>query len=499
MQLPRRELLTGGLLAIGASRGAVANCGSVRDPDHVTITQSGQGAVPESVQATLRRLYVLPEQFGGTDTEKVQAAFNSAGDTPGGQNVARIVRLSRFYETTATIDVPSYVAIEGVSPGRCGLRPAMFTGPALRASVDNNTSSYLTEWRDFTIDGVNATEDAYALEMVGQKITTLSRVGFTNFDTGRHALDMQLGIQSVVLDQCRFYKNRLHQRIGKPYVGVSFPTTVTHRACVYEDGLGNGTEAVLIEDASSCTWDHKCVLQGNAQPVVFRVRSSAGQQTSANHQWVNTYIEGNGIGQMEAYTWRLDGDSPDDKLAGCVIIRSDIHGDAPSGGHIYARNTDLLQVKDNRVTPSHTWLVSGGGNTRYDIDARYAGGCEIQSAEYNTTIVAFMDDNSVRYESGILTPRVIKQATGRYHVKFNRAMKGDTSFCTVTANDRSGHALLAAAYFLDNRTVEIFAFSPIHPGAAVSSVSGSADRTSALTAADVHVANLTVQGLLEPL
>lgn len=485
MRLPRRDLLAGGILTIGASRDSILSPAVGRDPGVLSITQSGRAAVAESVQTVLRRLYVMPEQFGGTDTEKVQAAFDSAGDVPGGQNVARIVRFSRFYDTTATINVPSYVAIEGVGPGRCGLRPTISSGPALRASIDNNTSSYLTEWRDFTVDGVNATGDAYALEMVGQKITTLSRVGFINFDTGRHALDMQLGVQSVLLDQCRFYRNRLHQRIGKSFAGVSFPTTITHRACIYEDGLSTGAESVLIEDASGCTWDQKCVLQGNAQAIVFRVISSRGQQTSANHQWINTYIEGNGTGQSNAYTWWLEGNSPRDALRGCLIARSDIHGAAPSGGHIFAKNTDSLQVKDNQVTPSDTWLVSGGGNIRYDIDARYVGDCAIQSADYNTTMVAFMDDGSVNYASGILTPDVVKQATGRYHINFSRSVKANTSFCSVTASDRAGNALLATARFVSKRTVEVrvSSLNRVH---------------SAVAPADIHLANLIVQGLLEP-
>lgn len=457
--------------------------------------QSGTGAATELVQATLRRLVVMPEQFAGTDQEKVQAAFNSAGDLPG-QNVARIVRLSRFYATTATIDVPTYVTVEGIGAGRCGLRPTMAAGPALRANAANNSSSFRTEWKDFTIDGVNATGSAYALELGTQKITMFSRLGFINFDTSQHAVQCLLGMQTTIFDQCWWYNNRLHQRIGVPYVGVSFPTTILHRGCIYEEGLATGAECVLVEDSNGITWDDKCVLQGNLQPVVFRVKSSANQQTSANHQWINTYIEGNGIGQANAYTWWLEGDSVADRLSGCVIMRSDIHGAEPSGAHIYAKNTDLLQVKDNQVNPSDDWLVDGGGNIRYDIDARYVGECDLQTDEYNRTVVAWRDNNDVRYVSGIGGPTIAKNATGVYRINFARAFKSGVVHVQFNAVDAGAEPMITSAYPLDADTIEVHTFLRNTPDAVVPTpnTSGTVIPIPDLVAANLDVGYLTVQG-----
>lgn len=331
----------------------------------IGFLQSGTDATSETVQTTLRRIVVCPEQFSGTDTEKVQAAFDSAGDIPG-QNVARIVRFSDFYDTTATINVPAYVMIEGVGAGRSGLRPTMSSGPALRASVANNTSSYLCEWKDFGIDGTSATGSAYALELVGQKITTLSRIRFSNFDTSSHAVDYQLGCQSILLDQCQFVNNRMNERIGVPYVGVSFPTTVTHKSCIYEEGPSTGAECVLLQDANGCSWIDRCVFQSIDTPVVFRVVSSANQQTAANHLWDSVYLEANGASHGSAYTWSFEGDSTSDRILGCSIINSDIHGAAPGGGHVYAENTDLLFAPLGQNASGHTWYVDGGGNTRFN-------------------------------------------------------------------------------------------------------------------------------------
>lgn len=329
---------------------------------YVNFLQSGASGAAETVQTTLRRVVVCPEQFTGTDTEIVNAAFQAAGDVPGGQLVARIVRFSRVYDTTSTIDVPAYVSIEGVGMGRCGLRPTMSSGPALRANPANNSSSYLCEWRDFSIDGTNATGSAYALELTTQKVTTMTRIKFNDFDTTSHAVKVLLGCQSVIFDQCHFLANRLHQRIGVPYVGTSYPTTITHRGCIYEDGLITGAEAIIIEDSSGCMWDQKCVLQGNLQPVLFRITSSASEQAIAEHQWLGPWIEGNGSGT--SYTWRFEGDAAK-PLTNCVIQRAAIHGAAPTA-HVYALNTDRLSTQDNHVPAGHTWLSDAGGNTRYN-------------------------------------------------------------------------------------------------------------------------------------
>jgi hypothetical protein len=335
---------------------------------NVNFLQSGTSAVSETTQTTLRRLVVMPEQFSGTDTEKVQRAFNSAGDLPG-QNVARVVRLSRFYDTTATINVPSYVTIEGVGSGRSGLRPTMSSGPALRASTANNTSSYLTEWKDFGIDGANATGSAYAVEFVGQKITTLSRLRFSSFDTSQHAVQFLLGCQSIILDQCQWYNNRMDERIGVPYVGVSFPTTIVHKGCIYEGDVvsspSTGTEAVLLQDANGCMWDNKCVFQSRDVPAVFRVTASAGQQTAANHIWDSVYTEGNGESHSPNYTYELTGVSGQ-LLRGCRIVNSDIHGASPTA-HVRATYTDLLFAPIDQNAVGHTWYSDGGNNTRVNL------------------------------------------------------------------------------------------------------------------------------------
>jgi len=326
----------------------------------VGFLQSGADAASETVQTNLRRIVVCPEQFSGTDQQKVYAALQSAGDVPGGQLVARIVRLSRFYDTTATLDVPAYVTIEGTSQGRAGLRPTMSSGPALRVSTLAGSSNFLTEWRDFTIDGVNATGSAHALEITGEKNSMLSRITFSNFDTTSHAVRLLLGCQSIVFDQCRWLNNRLHQRIGVPYVGTSYPTTVTHRSCIYENGLITGAEAVIVEDSSSCMWDQKCVLQGNLQPVLFRVTSSANEQSIAEHQWLSPWIEGNGAGP----TWSFEGNAAK-PLTNCVIEGAAIHGTVPSA-LVYAINTDRLQTQNNFIPAGYTLLSDGGGNTRYN-------------------------------------------------------------------------------------------------------------------------------------
>lgn len=357
----------------------------------VGFLQSGPDAVAETVTATLQRIIVMPEQFSGTDTQKVQAALNSAGDVAGGQNVARIVRLSRFYATTATLNVPAYVAIEGIGAGRSGIRPTMSSGPAIRASVANNTSSYLTEWKDFGIDGVNATGSAYAAEFVGQKITTLSRLRFSSFDTSQHAVQFLLGCQSIILDQCQFYANRLDERIGVPYVGTSFPTTIIHKGCIYEDGPSTGAETVLLQDSNGCQWINKCVFQSKNTPVIFRVTASANQQTAANHIWDSVYLEGNGASHSPSYTWKFEGLSGD-TLQNCKIVNSDIHGASPTA-HVHATYTDLLVALRDQNPSGHTWYIDGGNNTR--LNYVWANQYQIQGLTF-----ADVDGSNIRIWTG---------------------------------------------------------------------------------------------------
>ena len=407
----------------------------------VSFLQSGADAASETAQTTLRRIIVCPEQFSGTDTQKVNAAFQSAGDVPGGQNVARIVRFSRFYDTTATIDVPAYVSIEGIGMGRCGLRPTMSSGPALRASDANNSSSFLCEWRDFAIDGVNATGSAFALELTTQKVTTMARIAFRGFDTTSHAVKVLLGCQSVIFDQCWWYANRLHQRIGVPYVGTSYPTTITHRGCVYEDGLIAGAEAIIIEDSSSCMWDQKCVLQGNLQPILFRITSSANEQTVAEHLWRSCWVEGNGA----SYTWRFEGNASK-PLTNCVIEGTAIHGTVPTA-LVYAINTDRLQTQNNFIPPGYTLLASGGGNTRYNETSAvlYRLNTETFADVDGTNHRIWAPDGDVTAYFGA-TENLFPNTTHRFS---SIGVAADFAIINSTGIRNNGAYLLGAATFAD--------------------------------------------------
>jgi hypothetical protein len=310
----------------------------------------------------------------------------------------------------------------------------MSSGPALRASDANNSSSFLCEWRDFAIDGVNATGSAFALELTTQKVTTMARIAFRGFDTTSHAVKVLLGCQSVIFDQCWWYANRLHQRIGVPYVGTSYPTTITHRGCVYEDGLIAGAEAIIIEDSSSCMWDQKCVLQGNLQPILFRITSSANEQTVAEHLWRSCWVEGNGA----SYTWRFEGNASK-PLTNCVIEGTAIHGTVPTA-LVYAINTDRLQTQNNFIPPGYTLLASGGGNTRYNETSAvlYRLNTETFADVDGTNHRIWAPDGDVIFYGGA-TENLHRNATHRFS---NQAVSVDYGiFSSVGLNLGTGLAL----------------------------------------------------------
>ena len=463
----------------------------------VGFQQAGTDALLINMQEAVRILYFTPEQFSGTDQQRVQAAYNAAGDYPGSQAFARRVLLSRFYDTTATINIPAYVGTDGIGMGRSGLRPTMSSGPALRARSTEG-GIYLSWMRSFTIDCVNLTGSAYALELDSQKIATITQVGFWNCDTTSHATWLKQGIQNLIFDQCHWLNNRLHHRIGEPFTSGSFPTTIMHRGCIWEAGLATGAEAVLIQDACSVTFDQKCVDQANLQTVVFRVASSAAQQTDANHKWLNHYHENNPTGPVPESTWRFEGNASS-PLKGCAILGASIHGPADSVSHIYATNTDRLQVKDCTVPTTHAWITSGGNNANNDVDARFVGACAFQNPLYNTTKIAFSDTEVVVYNSGILVPTIVKQATGVYNVNFSRDLKTTASFMSVVAQDAGAEPLLASSYFLDVNTIQVLVYSRNAADAVVPTpnTSGTAIPIPDLAPANATRVYLTVEGTIE--
>ncbi|WP_144034302.1 hypothetical protein [Sphingomonas sp. IBVSS2] len=417
----------------------------------IGFAQVEEGAASSDVATELRH-FVRPEQYGAIgdgvadDTGAVQAAIDAAADWPHAGR-ARAVLLSTYYRTTATLLKRPYVSIIGIGLARSGIVPEMSSGPAIDCGGVIDTSIQYDDLRNFGIKGDGATGAAYALRLEGQKHGRLERMGVLNFaHTSEHALQIVGGCYAIVLDQCYFFNNAKHQKIAATDpIEHEFPTTILHRACVYEDTPPSTAEAILVEDAVECSWDKDCIFQSNRQKYLFSVTAGTTRTATQAHVWDGCYIEGNGNAQSDAQTWHFVG-SVGNPLTGCRIVHPRIHGTAPRGRHIHAAHTDLLNVQAHAEYQG--WLHDGGNNSRYDIDARYVGTCDLQTHAYSRSRATFTGGETVTYAQGVQEFTVVKQATGLFDVNLSRAFTSavEAAVDVIGARDANGNPLQAAAY-----------------------------------------------------
>jgi hypothetical protein len=129
------------------------------------------------------------------------------------------------------------------------------------------------------------------------------------------------------------------------------------------------------------------------------------------------------------------------------------------GGNIRAENTEGLVVTGNDVATSEDWLVDLGGNTKYDIDARYVGDCDIQSIQYNTSGASFDASEALIRGYGPVSMTAVEFAGGVVDITLSRAVKNLFGFSRVDAYDGSGNALIPRIGWTSTTVVRVQFFS----------------------------------------
>lgn len=115
----------------------------------VGFLQAGTDAAPQTTQDKLRALEITPDDFAGTDTEKVQAALNRARDAGSG-----LVRLKRSYSITATLTIYGNTQLVGDPAGKL-----TWAGPTTGSILQDSSITTPTDinlnitLQDFEIDG----------------------------------------------------------------------------------------------------------------------------------------------------------------------------------------------------------------------------------------------------------------------------------------------------------------------------------------------------------
>ncbi len=292
----RTALAVRGAVELAASGGFMV--GAARDRPDATVITLADG---------LFALAVTPDQFTGTDDERLQAALEAAGDVnPGSQLVASILFFTDWLDIGEIHDIPPYVSFAGVGPARCGLRATSgLTGAMLRATVAADSSVYLGAYRGFGLDGTAATGDAMAWEIDGQKHASFDNINVWGWgDTNVHAVQLLGPCYQLAMRKVNFLGNKRHLKIAA--TDVSFPTSCLFDDCTLDVGPNTADDAVLIEDASGMTF-RDVVAQSGGQKNVYKIIGSKTRRTAHRHRFEGQYLEDNGGGQGGAHSWHLEG------------------------------------------------------------------------------------------------------------------------------------------------------------------------------------------------
>jgi hypothetical protein len=391
-------------------------------------------------------------------------------------------------------------------------------------SIEGSTGLFHQRLKAFRIDCIGLTGSAAALRIRGQQHGRLDRVEFINCLTTSHAVLVTESSYAIVFDQCYWLNNNKHVSVSKTDRAVvtgsitgttmtvtavsfgslavgqaisganvtngttitagsggvgtytvsvastaasttisaytGFPTTVSFvNACVFEGAPPSVNEAILIEDASAVLFDSSTVLQSNGPLTTILIRHTLSQTSVAEHCIQNCWFENNGNNQAGHNTLKVVG-VPTNKATDICFKNNKLHGFGGNGGHVSLANTVRFRSSGNSSDTSKKFITDGGGNTSYDIDARFTGTSDLQSTQYNESVLVFNNSDIVLFQEGVYTQSVARQATGRYTITLSRATVG-TPFIEVSAVDATGDAapLHCRALPLSSTVIEIKTYS----------------------------------------